>query len=238
MSAVSSQQSAVSSQQSAVSSQQSHVVVNLGCGPSPIKDAINIDNSPSVFLGHHKIICALLSALGLISPEQKKVISATREYGIIRGSACSIPLEDGSVDVLYTSHMAEHLYEDEFRKFLAEARRVLKPGGVLRISVPNLEAAVKSYIQNGDADDFCDRLLLCHGRKLSGIKRLNALLFGDRGLHKRLYDPRSMKKYIEEHTGMSVTILKAGETTIDFPTSIDYREREEGSLYAECRKNA
>ena len=222
---------------SAISHQPSYVIVNLGCGSSPVNGAVNIDNSPSVFLGHHRVLCACLNVLGLLSPEQRHMISSVREHGIIRGDARKIPMSDDSVDVLYTSHMAEHLYEEEFRQFLAEAERVLKPGGILRISVPDVEVAVKSYLHNGDADVFCDRLMLCHRQKLSGIRRLNAILFGDRGLHKWLYDSRSMKKYIETHTRVSVTLLSAGGTTISFPTSIDYREREEESLSLECMKS-
>lgn len=48
---------------------------------------------------------------------------------------------DGSVDELYASHVYEHLdYASELPKALAEAHRVLKSGGVLRVSVPDLEA--------------------------------------------------------------------------------------------------
>ena len=205
-------------------------------GASPVKGAVNVDNSPSVFLGHHKIICAVLSSLGLLSEKNKKFISIVREHNIIQGNAQALPFSEGSVDVLYTCHMAEHLYEEEFIKFLAEAERVLKPGGILRIAVPDLAVLVNTYNQDGDADEFCKSLHLSHYPKISGLQWLNLLVFGDRSKHKWGYAARSMTRFIEEHTNLKVTELKAGETTINFPTGINYREREEESLYVECVK--
>ena len=47
---------------------------------------------------------------------------------------------DGSVDEVYASHVLEHLgFREELPKALKEIWRVLKPGGVLKISVPDFE---------------------------------------------------------------------------------------------------
>ncbi len=47
---------------------------------------------------------------------------------------------DNSVSEMYASHVYEHLnYHTELRKALKEACRVLKPGGIIRIGVPDLE---------------------------------------------------------------------------------------------------
>jgi predicted SAM-dependent methyltransferase len=47
---------------------------------------------------------------------------------------------NGSVTEIYASHVYEHLdYQKELPKALAEAFRVLKPGGLIRIGVPDLE---------------------------------------------------------------------------------------------------
>jgi predicted SAM-dependent methyltransferase len=56
-----------------------------------------------------------------------------------------IPEADGSIDAVYSSHVLEHLTPEEAIPFLAEQRRVLKPGGVLRIVVPDLEAICRNY---------------------------------------------------------------------------------------------
>jgi len=55
----------------------------------------------------------------------------------------SIPLQ--SVDVIYTSCMLEHFSHRDTLSILHEWRRRLIPGGVLRVSVPDFEAAVAEY---------------------------------------------------------------------------------------------
>lgn len=49
------------------------------------------------------------------------------------------PFGDGTFDYVYSEHMIEHLPFRDGLKMLAECRRVLKPGGVLRISTPDLQ---------------------------------------------------------------------------------------------------
>lgn len=48
-----------------------------------------------------------------------------------------LPYEDNVVSNIYISHVIEHVDDDAVKRFLSEARRVLRPGGVLRISCPD-----------------------------------------------------------------------------------------------------
>lgn len=57
-----------------------------------------------------------------------------------------IPYEDNSFDVVYHSHILEHFSKDDGEKFIAACFRVLKPEGVLRIAIPDLEIIVRNYI--------------------------------------------------------------------------------------------
>lgn len=59
-------------------------------------------------------------------------------------------LSDNSVDLIYCSHALEYFDNDEASRCLAEWRRVLKCGGVLRLSVPNFDALIKIYQNTGD----------------------------------------------------------------------------------------
>ena len=58
-----------------------------------------------------------------------------------------IPFADGSFDAVYHSHVLEHLKPDQGQRLLAECFRVLAPGGVLRIVVPDLEKIAQLYLQ-------------------------------------------------------------------------------------------
>lgn len=61
-----------------------------------------------------------------------------------------LPFEDNSVDVVYHSHLLEHLDKVEGSKFIKECFRILKPKGVIRIAVPDLEQICREYLLNLD----------------------------------------------------------------------------------------
>ncbi len=59
---------------------------------------------------------------------------------------------DSSVDEVYASHVLEHLgYGEDLSRALEAIRRILKPGGRLRISVPDLDVLFRLYL-NPDSD--------------------------------------------------------------------------------------
>lgn len=79
-----------------------------------------------------------------------------------------IPFSDHSFDAVYHSHVLEHFSKGEAQSFIAECYRVLKPAGVLRVIVPDLEGIVKCYLTKLDeclvnkpgANDDYDWILL------------------------------------------------------------------------------
>ncbi len=68
-----------------------------------------------------------------------------------------VPAADASADVVYHSHVLEHLSRSGGQQFIAECFRVLKPGGVIRVAIPDLERIAKGYVEaldkarNGEA---------------------------------------------------------------------------------------
>ena len=56
-------------------------------------------------------------------------------------------IADGSVDEIYASHVLEHLgYVEKLPRALAGFHRVLKRGGIARISVPDLDVLCRLFI--------------------------------------------------------------------------------------------
>lgn len=65
-----------------------------------------------------------------------------------------LPLRDGQCRYVYSSHLLEHLYApDETTGLVREIHRVLRPGGVVRLVVPDMERYFRAYV-DGDADFF------------------------------------------------------------------------------------
>lgn len=60
------------------------------------------------------------------------------------------PFEDQTFDYVYSEHLIEHLSWPEGFSMLRECRRVLIPGGRIRIATPDLEVIVRLYDRDGD----------------------------------------------------------------------------------------
>jgi SAM-dependent methyltransferase len=94
--------------------------LNLGCGAHVHPDWINMDLVPG--------------APGVIPCD------------LTRG----IPLPAGHCEVVYHSHVLEHLRRIDALPFLRECHRVLAPGGVMRVVVPDLEDVCRTYLAKLD----------------------------------------------------------------------------------------
>jgi predicted SAM-dependent methyltransferase len=57
-----------------------------------------------------------------------------------------LPFAAGSFEAVYAAHVLEHLAPVEAARLLAEARRLLAPGGIVRIVVPDLEGIARAYL--------------------------------------------------------------------------------------------
>ena len=61
-----------------------------------------------------------------------------------------LPLADATGDMLYSSHFLEHIPRDQVAPLLQECWRILKPGGVLRLAVLDLENLCRTYLHHRD----------------------------------------------------------------------------------------
>ncbi|GAA2760152.1 class I SAM-dependent methyltransferase [Actinopolymorpha rutila] len=208
--------------------------VNIGCGSSPTPGWKNFDNSLSLRLAKVPLLARLLVATGLTDKHQNEFVEFCKKAHIEYADATRrIPLPDGSVEVLYTSHMLEHLEPWEARTFLTEARRVLQADGIIRIAVPDLGLIVQQYLSRCDADSFVEQTVLASSNPRTLQQRLRYLVAGNRH-HLWMYDGRSLCRLLLECGFADAQVVPAGETRIPGPGSLDLTERAAESTYVEA----
>lgn len=213
------------------------VRLNIGCGMTPTDGWINYDNSVSLRLAKFLPVARIAAKVGVLAPSQLAFIEFCRANRLRFADARRrIPHKDNSVDVAYASHMFEHFDTAEAAAFLKETLRVLAPGGVLRLAVPDLTIRLNAYHRDGDADEFVRSLWVCTDRP-RGLRRLHSILIGPRH-HLWVYDARSLTRLLTAHGFVAARALPAGETMIKDPGDLDLRERDDESLYVEAIKPA
>jgi len=133
--------------------------------------------------------------------------------------------------------MLEHLDRAEARAFLGEVRRVLAPGAIVRLAVPDISRLVSGYLRSGDADAFVASTLLATSRPRGPVARLRAAVVGGRD-HAWMYDGASLCQLLIANGFVDAQVLAAGETTIPLPAPLDLQERADESVYVEARRDA
>jgi SAM-dependent methyltransferase len=212
--------------------------VNIGCGATPTPGWVNLDNSFVVRVARRPALARGLRAAGVLGGSSGQLADLALARNIRYADAVRrIPCPDRSVHAVYSAHMIEHLDRAEARRFLAEVRRVLRPGGVIRLAAPDLSLLVEDYQRSRDADDFVARTHMAFGRPAGVASRARAAVIGPRH-HLWMYDGGSLTRLLRAAGFTGVAVLPPGETTIADPGQLDLKERADESVYAEARNPA
>ena len=212
------------------------VRINVGCGQTPTNGWRNFDNSFSLRLSKIPLLPDVLHRLRFLERSRHQFVRFAREHQIEYGDATKgLPLTQGSCEVVYSSHMLEHLDRNGADKFLKEAYRVLCPNGIIRIAVPDIRKHIGQYNDTGDADAFVASTHMCVPRPESLPQKIRSLLVGARH-HQWMYDGNSLSRLLGKHGFIDAEIMPAGRTGITEPGSLDLQERSSESVYVEARK--
>lgn len=85
------------------------------------------------------------------SPSRSLNSAARPSHVVAHDVRAGIPFSDAIFDLVYYSHVLEHFSGAKAPWFLEECWRVLRPGGVLRVAVPDLEAIARQYLAELEA---------------------------------------------------------------------------------------
>jgi SAM-dependent methyltransferase len=141
-----------------------------------------------------------------------------------------LPLETGSVDYAVSIHALPEIAYPDLVPVLGELRRVLKPGGVLRLALPDLEKGVQAY-QRGDRDYF---LIPDEDARSLGAKLVVQLIWY--GWSRSLFTVGFAEELLEKAGFRTVTQCTFGETASRFPQIVELDNRERESLFVEAIK--
>jgi predicted SAM-dependent methyltransferase len=157
-----------------------------------------------------------------------------------------LPFDDASVAIIFAEHVFEHLDRPRSSmRFLGECFRCLKPGGVLRLIVPDAEMYLRSYASNSwDAlvknrplerlgEGYRDCWL---GETYQTKMELVNAVFRQGSEHKFAYDAETLMLDLGNAGFGSITRQEFGRSTSE-DALLDSPERASESLYVEAIKS-
>ena len=164
--------------------------LHLGCGDHRLEDWINAD------------------------------VAKTFAAGLLADAAKGLPFADGSMAFIHCEDLLEHLDFEGGLVMLAECRRVLREGGVLRILTPDLRALVEKVYRDADPGQlgWCDRELSAKGpcQALNAHLRMN-------GEHRFVYDEEELTRVLRS-LGFDVARVRWNESAHPELRYLDLRD--------------
>lgn len=132
---------------------------------------LNTDVTPHLLLARVPGLPRALRATGIISDERWAAHRAGA-FRAVRWLDLEHPLRfpDGAFEAVHASHVLEHLHPDVAERCIAECHRILRPGGVIRLAVPDLDRMVADY-DPADPDRFLWGMYQGRGRRANACAR-------------------------------------------------------------------
>ena len=166
-------------------------------------------------------------------------VDLARKADVFLDARNKMPFKDNQIDLIYSSHFLEHLTNKELFTHLSECYRILKPGGSYRICIPDLKAAISSYLNENEGE----KRFLKISRDLpitnycipeQYISRLDYLdrALHENGHHKIYIDYERLKNFLCASGFLSENVIQVG-----YDESIDNQWRRDYSIYVLATKH-
>ena len=202
--------------------------VQYGCGFSSAPAWRNFDGSPTLRFER-------IPLLGRLSSKNERRFPANVEYGdIVRG----LPVPDDSCELVYCSHVLEHLALEDLRTALRNTHRILRKGGIFRLVLPDLEQLVNDYVHDPSeqaAISFVRNTALGRERRGHSLKAFLLEWLGS-GQHLWMWDYRSMARELRDAGFSGIRRAAFGDSADPAFAEVEEEQRWGGCLGVECRK--
>lgn len=192
--------------------------LQLGCFHQGITGWVNTDITPNLFIARIPLMATVLHRLRIMNDlhytwHREGRFKGVKYLNVVK----KFPYKDGVSEAVFCSHMLEHLDPNQAKRMFEEVFRILQPGGVFRVAVPDLEWAVTLY----DADQP-DRFLDAMYEHVGGSAKNS---------HKWMYTRQSLKRFFEEVGFINVENCAFQEGRIPDVGKLD--SRPENSIFVE-----
>jgi predicted SAM-dependent methyltransferase len=177
------------------------VLLNLGAGPRGVDDAhwVNVDAAPG--------------------PGVRFLLDFCRP----------LPFDDASFDGVFCEHVLEHFGQEDGERLAREVARILRPGGVFRVIVPDAQYVLRSYFEAPG-----ELVAARGGGEGTAMEMVNSY-FRQRYEHQFMYDWETLSRMLRRAGFAEVVRSRRSDPAGCQGLRIDDPKYERESLYAEAR---
>lgn len=202
--------------------------VQYGCGLSAPEGWRNFDCSPTLRLQRLPLVG------GLMARVVKPVFPRAVRYGdILKG----LPVPPGAADLMYCSHVLEHLALRDLRHALQNTRSCMKSGGIFRMVLPDLRALAETYVSDRSSESaprFMRDTYLGHEARRRGLAGLLRAGLGN-SWHLWMWDFQSLSAELAAAGFTNLRRATYGDSADAGFAVVEARHRWEEQLGIECR---
>jgi hypothetical protein len=204
------------------------IYIQYGCGFNAPETWCNFDASPTLRLEQ-------IPLLGLLVRKNSQRFPSNVKYGDI---AKGLPVPLASCSGVYASHVLEHLSYEDFRIALLNTFAILKPAGIFRIVLPDLEIAAKRYVTSKDsnaAEQFLHETSLGLKKRSKGVAGLLRVWLGNSS-HLWMWDYKGLVHELEQTGFSQIRRCVYGDCVDKSFLDVEDRVRFTDSVAVECRR--